>query len=139
MDDPVIDGILFPSVQSGYAGQNVALFHKASLVDEIDLPEGTTLKADTWQMYNEGPEREYKVVETVPDISDDETEEHEPETSILDLWQIDEHDLQPSGNRPISLRIDIDDLQVRLVKQTSYDTENHSVLRMRFVDREPPF
>jgi hypothetical protein len=139
MDNPVIDGILFPSVQSGYAGQNVALFHKSSRVDEIDLPEGTTVEAGTWQMYNEGPEREYKVVETVPVISDNEVEDNGLVTPGLDPWELDDHDWQPSGTRPISLRINIADLQVRIVKQTSYDTENHSVRRMTLVDREPPF
>lgn len=96
-------------------------------------------KADTWQIYNEGPELEYKVVETVPDISYDEVEANEDATSGIDPWELDEYDFQPSGTRPFTLSIDIADLQVRIIQQTNYDTENHSVRRMRIVSREPPF
>jgi len=119
MENPTVDSILFSSVQSGYAGQNVAMFHKASRVGEIDLPDGTALKADTWQMYNEGPEREYNVIESVPDKSDDDGQEDAAETSGLDFWDLDEFDWQPSNTRSISLNIDTADLQVRIIKQTS--------------------
>jgi hypothetical protein len=139
MKEPAIDGILFPSVQSGYAGQNVALFHKASRVSRINLPDETTLKADTWQMYNEGPEREYVVIETMPENSVEDKPESSVDPLSLHPCDQDEPDRHPAGYRPISLSIDATKLQVRIIKQTSYETENHHVRRMRFTDREPPF
>lgn len=139
MEDPAIDGIVFPSVQSGYAGQNVALFHKASRVDEIDLSDGTTLEADTWQMYNEGPERGYWVVETTPESSTEDESENSVGSIDLDPCGQDESNWHPTSYRPISLSVDTECLQVRIIKQTNYDTENYRVHRIRHTDQEPPF
>lgn len=44
---PPLDGIIYPSAQNIAAGLNVALFHRASLVQEIDIPTGTKISSKT--------------------------------------------------------------------------------------------
>jgi len=44
LEHPTIDGILFPSVQDG-VGVNVALFHKASLVEPLIYPDDVRIEA----------------------------------------------------------------------------------------------
>lgn len=44
LKQPSLDGIVFPSVQDG-VGENVVLFHKASLVEELQYPDGTRVTA----------------------------------------------------------------------------------------------
>src|SRR5690606_31299491 len=61
-----LDGIIFPSVQAGNEGVNVVLFQKASRAEEMDIPKGTDLSADTCHDTADGPEREYTVIERVP-------------------------------------------------------------------------
>jgi hypothetical protein len=58
-----VDGIIFPSVQAAGKAQNVVLFHKAARVEEINLPKGTDVSARLGQMYEEGWEVEYTVIE----------------------------------------------------------------------------
>ena len=65
-NQPTIDGIMFPSVQVAGDALNVVLFYKAALVGTIELPKGTEIKAKTGQMYEEGWETEYAVIEEVP-------------------------------------------------------------------------
>jgi hypothetical protein len=43
LQDPVLDGIIFPSVQDG-VGVNVVLFHKASMVEPLIFPASTTFR-----------------------------------------------------------------------------------------------
>lgn len=65
-----LDGILFPSVQVGGNGLNAVLFHKASRCEEFELPDGTEITARTYSMYEEGPEPDFSVSETVPRVDD---------------------------------------------------------------------
>ncbi|MCE0778539.1 RES domain-containing protein [Pseudomonas sp. NMI542_15] len=44
LKQPSLDGIIFPSVQDG-VGENVVLFHKASLVEKLQYPQGTRVTA----------------------------------------------------------------------------------------------
>ena len=44
LKQPSLDGIIFPSVQDG-VGENVVLFHKASLVEKLPFPDGTLVTA----------------------------------------------------------------------------------------------
>lgn len=126
-DAPPLDGIIFPSVQSGYAGKNVVLFHKASRVLDLDIPDGTELDAETWQMYNEGPQRQFSVTEIVPKpIADDE----EVETAV-DPWVIDDLLTQGAKAREPSLQMIVTELEVRIVERICYRTEDHKVDRSR--------
>lgn len=67
MNEPPLDGIVFPSVQAGdVEGLNVVLFHHASAVEPIQLPPGTRLEASTHMETEDGPESHYTVTEVPP-------------------------------------------------------------------------
>ena len=56
-----VDGIIFPSVQGAGKALNVALFHKASKIEEIDLPGGTKISASLGHRTEDGWEHGYSV------------------------------------------------------------------------------
>lgn len=63
-NDPLLDGIIFPSVQAGN-GINVALFHKAAVVESMELPKDAELTAYLEWQSDEEAEPDYSVVERV--------------------------------------------------------------------------
>ena len=63
-DEP-LDGIIFPSVQTG-AGLNVVLFHKAACVGSLDMPAGSEVDVSLGHFNDEGWERDYSVFEKAP-------------------------------------------------------------------------
>jgi hypothetical protein len=46
-NEPVLDGVVFPSVQAEGNGLNVVLFHKAAHVEAMEIPEGTEIEASS--------------------------------------------------------------------------------------------
>ncbi len=64
--NPSLDGILFPSVQTGEGNDNVVLFHKSSRVEPLELAEGSQLESRSGMLYEEGWEWGYVVHERVP-------------------------------------------------------------------------
>ena len=137
---PWIDGIIFPSSQAGDDGLNVILFHKASGVEEIEVPEGTEVTADTAQMYEDGWEREYTVIKWMPPKSDCD------EPASDDVCQ---HDAQlskiESGHSPSdvhhahTLRLNINSIKVHVVNRVSYDTTEHGVTQYQWEKDKFPF
>jgi len=124
--EPDLDGILYPSVQ-GSGGSNVVLFHKASRVQELDIPEGAELEAYSYTYSDEGRETVYSVYENVPMAG-------EPRAPVIDpllgvplsgRWPPD------SDDRQITLALDINALEVRHVRRISFKTETHNVSRQR--------
>ena len=130
---PQIDGILFPSIQAAGGALNVVLFHKAARVEELGLPKGTDVSASLGEMYEEGWEVEYTVIERVP------PEKAEPpskkESRIFENFTDD-----PEGNwhppnfdgREVTLRIDLESVKVHIVRAVEFSTEEHSVRRHRW-------
>ena len=53
-NEPVLDGIVFPSVQVAGDGLNVVLFHKAARVGAMELPAGTEIEAHTGYTSEDG-------------------------------------------------------------------------------------
>jgi hypothetical protein len=70
--EPALDGILFPSVQSPGDHRNVVLFHHASRVRSLDIPEGTELSARQYDTTEDGDEPNYHVWEEVPPVPEKE-------------------------------------------------------------------
>lgn len=66
MNEPRLDGIIFPSAQTG-EGRNVVLFHHASRVENLKLPPGSAIEVDTGYWTEDGWELGYSVTETVPE------------------------------------------------------------------------
>lgn len=65
MNEPRLDGIVFPSAQSK-AGCNVVLFHRAARVEVTVFPEGAEITASTGYETEDGWEVDYSVSERVP-------------------------------------------------------------------------
>ena len=64
-NDPVFDGILFPSVQAK-DGRNVVLFHKAAGVERLRRPAATQTRASAGMETSDGFELDYTVYEAMP-------------------------------------------------------------------------
>ena len=131
---PALDGIIFPSVQAGGDALNIILFHKASRVKQIDLPIGTELSAHLWEMYEDGPERDYSVIEVVP------AQEEKKNDSDDDGWPTDFLDISQGLNWPDrsvdnpepALRIDLENIDVHIIESVQFSSSTYKVKRHRW-------
>ena len=130
---PPLDGIVFPSVQAGGAVLNVVLFHKAARVEAMELPTGTQIEARTGQMYEEGWETEYAVIEEVPAPAQAANDGKLPSFSMPTAVPLTLPD--PDVREP-ALRIDIGSIKVHTVQRVGFETLEHDVLRHRWEKRE---
>jgi hypothetical protein len=135
-----IDGIIFPSVQTAGLSLNIVLFHKAAKVEQMDLPEGTEMRARLGHMDEDGWQVEYTVVEEVPP----KKEKDDKKTNTLSfeyLLREDVGDLEglPFDPRIATLKIDLDSVTVHIIKAVEFTTEEHKVYRHRWEKHEPDF
>ncbi len=141
-NEPVLDGILYPSVQIEGDVLNVVLFHKAARVKEMDIPKGTKIEASTGNMYEDGWEIDYDVFESVPyERSANEKDEVDQEnfiSSAIDFAHAmdDTHD---NDFRHETLRIDLESVKVHIVKGVHYQYESHDVRRDRQYKGDPEY
>ena len=63
LDDPTLDGMIYPSVQAAKEMKNVVLFHKAAVVAKVKRPNGVKFSVRDYENYEQGPEIEYSVRE----------------------------------------------------------------------------
>ena len=144
---PRLDGIIFPSSQTGGNGQNVVLFNHACRVEQHDLPEGTEVRV---YMPTDEADDEYsahyliEIMETVPS----ETQQQRPisKTNVRRLgpiWLFEEDEPEENGHygQP-TLRLDLESLEVLDVKSVTYGSERRAVNRHRYAksvqDVTPP-
>jgi hypothetical protein len=132
-----LDGILFPSVQSGKAGLNVVLFQKASRVSKLQIPNGTKFTVQTGQFGPEEGDIEYSVTENVPPAMPDPAT-----TSPSDLDSgaaIDQYFNR--DHRKDTLRVDEKTLRVHFITSVRVGSESWDVSRRRWSMPvgEPPF
>ena len=131
-NEPMVDGILFPSVQATGDGLNVVLFHKAARVESMDIPVGTEIEALTGFISEDGWEVDYSVNEQVPPkkLSNNENQEEESQylaSFISDLTHDHDADL-----RDVTLRIDTETVSVHVVRGVKYNYDSHKVRRHRW-------
>lgn len=127
-NDPTLDGIVFPSVQAAGAALNIVLFHKAALVEAIDLPKSTEISASIGLHGSDGWERWYSVSEKAPSKEESDTDE-----SLLfspALFLAATRDLH-SDVREATLRIDLASIKVHIVNKVQYECEEYDVRRHR--------
>jgi hypothetical protein len=132
-----LDGILFPSVQSGHKGLNAVLFHKASLCTELALPEGTTISASGGS--EDADERwsfDYTVFEETP-------VEPLKETADQDFWspplRLVGTDLTEKDARDATLSIDTGSIKVHVITGLSINAQAHDVRRYSRQKGKSPF
>lgn len=134
-NEPLLDGILFPSVQAAGVGLNVVLFHKAARVEAMEIPVGTRIDASTGDTSEDGWEVDYLVREHVPAKEKDEEGQWPDLTTFIgDAWCADDADL-----REPALRIDIESVKIHIVRRAQFKCETYNVRRHRLEkgDTEP--
>ncbi len=137
--DTELHGILYRSAQVGGEGKNVALFHDASKVEELEFAEGTEIRAHLHWDTDDGPEIHYSVYEEVPPA--EEKEGDDDDDPFPDIpWGAEPLfvDHEADGRVP-KLKIDLESLEVHHVDGVSFKTEKHGVRRTRSEKRELPF
>ena len=128
-----IDGVIFPSVQMAGVSLNILLFHKAARVEEMELPEGTEVSASLGQMYEEGWEVEYTVIEEVPSKREKRDEKRDTLSGeyLLTEYGGGWEGLNPDP-RPSTLKIDVESVTVHIIQAVEFSTKEHKVHRHRW-------
>ena len=120
-----LDGIIFPSVQTGEGALNIVLFHKAACVEAIELPKGAEITVDLAQQDEDGWHPEYTVYEKVPP--------KEKEAKKQDSQDFE--DIIPllySEQRTPTLKISLDSIHIHIVNSVKFSTEQFEVSRHRW-------
>ena len=131
-----IDGIVYPSAQAA-TGQNIALFHKASRVEPMDVPEGTEIVAYLGYIEIDGSEGAYAVLEEVPPTLDDangsDADVSERPLSIREIARSysQVRNEMPTDQRKPSLHIAPKSVCVHRVLHVAVKTEEFQVARHR--------
>ena len=141
MNEPRLDGIIFPSAQTG-EGRNVVLFHHAARVEILNLPSGTEIDVKTGYETEDGWEPGYSVSETVPEGA-----------TVLPLRPVDPDDGFASlllsdfpdpperhgdFRKPV-LEVDTGSVSVHTVNAVEVKTAAFTVDRHRHVSRSPKY
>lgn len=134
-----LDGIIFPSVQAG-AGRNIALFHKAARVEEIEIPARTRIRVHLGMMTQDGWETDYSVLEEVTPkkVSAKSGKRGFPRASELAALLLDFSSLNPDL-RLATLRVALDSIKVHRVKAVRFTTTAYDVRRYRWEKAPPEF
>ncbi len=133
-----IDGIIFPSLQTGGDDLYVVLFYKAARLEALNVPEGTEISASTGYWREDGWVEDYEVVHTIAPLHK-EVHKNEQESKSLDFTAIAEAmplDPREVDWREISLRIVHDSMEVHRVKHTEFATDRFTVKRHRREKRD---
>lgn len=138
-NDPVFDGIVFPSVQTSGDALNVVLFHKAARVMTIKIPKGSDITAHTSTMSDDGEEVDYAVTERIPagkppDATDKKEHWFDAAEFAGASWRPRDPD-----SRDAALRIDIESVKVHVVRSVQFQCDEHDVRRYRTEKHEPKF
>lgn len=141
--EPPLDGIIFPSSQTGGDGRNVVLFNRACGVETQILPVGTETSVHIPSHFGED---EYEdifaegvyVTVTVPSNPTDE----EPETGTnpglrhsVPSFEDDEQEEEEHNCNP-TLRLDKTSLEVLRINAVTYDRDSHRVSRIEQTTEE---
>lgn len=125
-----LDGILYPSVQeSGNQPSenfNVVLFHKASRVHYLPLPEKKHCQISYGHQYSDD--------DWEPDICVTQTEEPGELTNLPDQ---NGNDTGYKDNRPYTLEIDLSSVSVHDVRSVHFDFSSEMVRRNKVIMERP--
>jgi hypothetical protein len=130
-----------PSVQAAGNALNVVLFHRAARMEALEVPAGTEISASLGQMYEEGWETEYTVIEEVPakkaaPPADDAKIGPSPRLTALAAMPREPHD---PDCRETTLKIAVDSVKIQVVRRVEFHTDEYDVQRNRWEKHEPRF
>jgi hypothetical protein len=137
-----LDGIIYKSVQAGYSAKNIVLFHHASRVKEIIVPEGADISVSCSQVSDDEDDVEYAVsVELPPEGAAPSKQPLSPHNITQQYENYIREMRRSSENRELTLNLDLDSLEVHEVHAVSFTTTEVKVNRHTFprlVEREIP-
>jgi len=122
-----LDGIIYPCKQIQPTSTNVALFHKASRIEQLLLPAGTHTDVKLWDYFDDALQRTYQVYNEVPNEALNGSAGNDLPTED-DLWR--ESPKKDGDERPTTLRILADSLKVYVISSIRYDVEIFDVNRV---------
>ena len=127
--DPVLDGILYPSVQqNGKLKRNVVLFHKSSRVAELDLPRESKVIANLYD-HDEGYRyTDYSVMVRKPPPR----EKDEFDDPMFGLPLGGPFRSRHSEPREESLKVDLSSVKVHHVTGVSFEDTQYSIRRHEY-------
>lgn len=130
--DALLDGIVFPSVQTAEEMLNVVLFHKAARVEEINVPKGTEISAKVQSDSDVGVD--YWVQEEVPQQSSEGVDDHRDASDFPNFSALLMSPREPVDVdwREPTLRIVMDSVKVHVIKGVKFETEEFPVPRHRW-------
>lgn len=135
--EPALDGILFPSVQSPGDHRNVVLFHHASRVQHLDIPEGTELSARQYDSTEDGDEPDYRVWEEVPPAVE---KKEEPDDEFGFFAFINPPRFDPNEDaRDVTLAVMTESISAHHITGVTFVTDDFEVNRHRMEKRELKF
>lgn len=128
--DLSLDGIIYKSVQAGNAAKNVVLFHHASRVEEIVVPKGATFSSGPLQNSDDEDDFDYRVTVRLPD-KDAVLRESPPDPRDIqqDYEDLLEENRRKSEIRPITLKVDLQALEVHEIESATFKTSKFAVTR----------
>lgn len=129
--DPRLDGMIFPSAQSTSNSQNLVLFNHARGVDSYEVPEGTESRVYMPHAEDKDEDDSIFISETPPH---EPTEEHpaggKEQRRPIKLEEF----IRAKGHEPDTdptLRLEIESLEVSIVKSVIYQCDTRTVTRYR--------
>jgi hypothetical protein len=135
--NPVLDGIIYPSVQGEAGAKNVVLFHKAALVQKLEIPDGTRVSAQLENMTEDGPEVDYWVWEETPKKSKKKKLRGSRFPARGSGWA--QNASLSEDDREVALQIDVTSIEVHHITGIGFKTDDFKVKRHRFEERDHKF
>lgn len=129
-NDPKLDGILFPSVQTEGKGLNIVLFQRSARVAPLDIPEGMSIKAWTGLRDEDELEPDYWVTETLTKNSEIVRPNHGRIEDFIGLTDPGSA-MALTEIEPKTLKIDIEGIFVHVVRRVHYECIDNRISRTR--------
>ena len=125
LESPQLDGMLYPSVQSGDDTRNVVLFNKAAVVAKVDRPADVTFEVRDYENYESGEEVEYSVQE----VFDSDYVAPEPKEPML-AQLLAEMSAEVDEREP-ALRLFEVNVWIHHITKVAIASEEHKVVRRK--------
>ena len=135
--EPPIDGVIFKSSQTE-TGENIVLFNRSSKTQPYKLSQGTKISVDFGWASEDGYDDSITVFEEQPKNSTKSSvkkEERKQPNPFIDDFCFDFDDAAMNDenfdDRQDTLRLDVNSIKVKVIKEVAFKTENRSVMRHR--------
>jgi RES domain/HEPN/RES N-terminal domain 1 len=126
LENPQLDGMMYPSVQAGDDTRNVVLFNKAAIVAKVERPTDVAFEVRDYENYEGGPEIEYSVKEEF----DSEYVAPKPKEPTLEQM-LAEMNAEVEDREP-ALQLSETNVWVHHIKKVSIESDDYRVTRNRW-------